>query len=174
MKKTLWILVSLLISACASEPLSPYRAAKGSGYGYTEKSLSSNAYSVEFKIANGNLKTAEDYAILRAAELTTSQGYDWFEVKKRYSRDDKLNQRDRKLNGPDISSREQVTRECDLLSCRTHINNTPDADFDNEALSQDTSIIVEISFGKGVRPAKQNIYDALETSEQLRAKLLVQ
>jgi hypothetical protein len=172
MKKIFWILLSILIvSACASEPLSPYRATKGSGYGYKEKSLGANSYSVEFKVANGNVKKAEDYAILRAAELTTLQGYDWFEVKKRYSRDDKFDKRDKKFNDSDIYSREQISRECGLLGCRSQIHNMPESEFNNEILRAEASAVLEISFGKGVRPAKQNIYDALEISETLRYKL---
>jgi hypothetical protein len=168
MKKIFWIsLYILMISACASQPSSPYKAAKGNGYGYKEKILGANRYSVEFKIANGNVKKAEDYAILRAAELTISQGYDWFEVKKRYVQDD---QRDQKVNGSDIYPREQISHECGLLSC-TQIHDMADAELDKDTLLSEASVVVEISFGKGISPAKQNIYDALETSETLRTKL---
>ena len=172
MKKIFWILLFVFIlSACTSAPSSPYKAAKGSGYGYSEKSLGTNNYRIEFKIANGNTRKAEDYAILRAAELTISQGYDWFEVKNRYLTHNDMDKRNKNVNDSDRYSREQISRECGLLGCRTQVRSMPEPDVDNEILSREASVIVEIIFGKGIRPAKQNIYDALETRETLRAKL---
>ncbi|RYY77162.1 MAG: hypothetical protein EOO52_06685 [Gammaproteobacteria bacterium] len=172
MKTKFWFIVSvLMVSACSSVPSSPYQAAKGSGYGYTEKSLGGNSYRIEFRMANGTVKKAEDYAILRAAELTISQGYDWFEVKKRYSWDDNYNKHHKKINDIDIDSNQQISRECGLLGCRTQLHRLPNSNFDNQIDFPEVSAVLEISFGKGVRPAKEDIYDALETSETLGNKL---
>jgi hypothetical protein len=70
------------LSACAAYP-TPYqpvglRGAPASG-GFSELQLESNRFRVNFA---GNSytrrETVENYLLLRAAELTLSQGYDWF------------------------------------------------------------------------------------------------
>jgi hypothetical protein len=70
------------LSACAS--LAPYGAQQGpSGQGYSEQRIESNRYRVTYN-GVGAPGPVADYALLRAAELTTAQGYDWFEVTQRW------------------------------------------------------------------------------------------
>lgn len=162
--------IVLLLSACASQPASPYRAAKGSGYGYVEKPLGENRYRIEFKIGNHNRKKAEDYARLRAAELTSTQGYDWFEIKKSYGHDE-ATARDNTFDASTPLSRERVSRQCGLLGCRTRVQTPPNVEQDEATSFPEAIAVLEIQLGKGVRPAKNNVYDAIETSEELRTKL---
>jgi hypothetical protein len=71
------------LSACAS--LAPYGAQAGpNGQGYSEQRIESNRYRVTYN-GVGAPGPVADYALLRAAELTTSQGYDWFEVTQRWT-----------------------------------------------------------------------------------------
>ena len=77
--KTYLVLITLAVSGCASQ--SVYKPATGSGPGYSEKLLGENHYLVQFKAIGEN--RANDYALLRAAEITQKQGYDWFVVIKR-------------------------------------------------------------------------------------------
>lgn len=68
----------LALSACAS--LAPYGAQMGAGgQGYSEQRIESNRYRVTYS-GVGAPGPVADYALLRAAELTTAEGYDWFEV----------------------------------------------------------------------------------------------
>ncbi|WP_372706563.1 hypothetical protein [Brevundimonas sp.] len=68
----------LALSACAS--LAPYGAQTGAGgQGYAEQRIESNRFRVTYS-GVGNSGPVADYALLRAAELTTAEGYDWFEV----------------------------------------------------------------------------------------------
>ncbi|RZJ34706.1 MAG: hypothetical protein EON86_19060, partial [Brevundimonas sp.] len=68
--------------ACAS--LSPYGAQQGPrGQGYSEQQIESNRFRVTYN-GVGAPGPVADYALLRAAELTTAQGYDWFEVTQRW------------------------------------------------------------------------------------------
>ncbi|MDP1778564.1 MAG: hypothetical protein Q8K90_08140 [Brevundimonas sp.] len=68
----------LALSACAS--LAPYGAQMGpGGQGYAEQRIESNRYRVTYTGVGAPGPVAE-MALLRAAELTTAQGYDWFEV----------------------------------------------------------------------------------------------
>lgn len=71
------------LSACAS--LSPYGAQQStSGQGYSEQRIESNRFRVTYN-GVGAPGPVADYALLRAAELTTAQGYDWFEVTQRWT-----------------------------------------------------------------------------------------
>jgi hypothetical protein len=130
-KKTLLMLLALVLSSCASHSM--YKEAKGSGYGYTEEKLNQTHYLVQYKTAETDQQRAKDFALLRAAELTSEQGYDWFIVTQR------------------------ETNQDNNLGIR---------------------VIIEINFGKGVRPTKINTttgdttsYEAQETINSLRLKL---
>lgn len=71
------------LAACAS--LAPYGAQTSpGGQGYAEQRIESNRYRVTYN-GVGAPGPVADYALLRAAQLTTSQGYDWFEVTERWT-----------------------------------------------------------------------------------------
>lgn len=178
MKKIVFLLCSIIIfpvllSACASPSNnSVYKPAKNSGFGYKETLLGPNNYRVEFK-SSGSAKKTQDYALLRAAELTTEHGYDWFVVTKR----DIDTNNEKKSIGPDLGSRQIVERNCGLLGCTNtvtsgRVQTMPDIDMGiDENPFPEVKVILEINFGKGVRPSTKNTYDALETKENLRAKI---
>lgn len=72
----------LALSACASlAPYGPQMSA--SGQGYAEQRIESNRYRVTYR-GVGAPGPVADMALLRAAELTVAQGYDWFEVTQRW------------------------------------------------------------------------------------------
>ena len=83
MIRTLAIAVSALsLAACAS--LAPYGPQRGpGGQGFSEQRIESDRFRVTYTgvVARGPVA---DLALLRAAELTLEQGYDWFEVTQRY------------------------------------------------------------------------------------------
>lgn len=64
------------MAACATA--TPYQPAT-EGYGYSERKVESNRYTVTF---SGNSQTprqtVEDYLLYRAAEVTLANGYDYF------------------------------------------------------------------------------------------------
>jgi hypothetical protein len=73
----------LALSACAS--LAPYGPQTGpNGQGYVEQRIESNRFRVTYT-GVGAPGPVADYALLRAAELTLAQGYDWFEVVQRWT-----------------------------------------------------------------------------------------
>ncbi|MBI1684701.1 CC0125/CC1285 family lipoprotein [Caulobacter hibisci] len=84
-KKVKWLAIAAVaaaLSACATA--TPYQPAvpgqKASG-GFSELRLEGDRYRVTF--AGNSLtgrETVERYLLYRAAELTTQQGYDWFET----------------------------------------------------------------------------------------------
>lgn len=73
----------LALSACAS--LAPYGPQIGpGGQGYAEQRIESNRYRVTYN-GVGAPGPVADFALLRAAELTLAEGYDWFEVVQRWT-----------------------------------------------------------------------------------------
>lgn len=68
--------LALVMTACGGP--TPYRPLDD-GYGYSERKLEANRYSVSFA---GNSRTprqtVEDYLLYRAAEVTLTNGYDYF------------------------------------------------------------------------------------------------
>ena len=75
--------VMLAMGGCAS--LAPYGPQMGQGgQGYSEAPIESNRYRVTYN-GVGDPGPVADYALLRAAELTQAQGYDWFEVTQRWT-----------------------------------------------------------------------------------------
>ncbi len=158
MKLISLIFISLIIMGCASH--SAYKPAKGDSSGYKEIALAQNHYRVQFKLAGQSRSAAQKYALMRAAELTLAQGYDWFVVEKSSTR------RLREEDPFETSTRPAIARSCGLLGCRTRMT-TPESTLDNT--NTDTLAIVEIRMGRGVRPEsgqpKIKSYDARELWE---------
>ncbi len=72
----------LALSACAS--LAPYGAqVSPGGQGYAEQRIEANRFRVTYN-GVGAPGPVADMALLRAAELTTAEGYDWFEITQRW------------------------------------------------------------------------------------------
>lgn len=77
-----------MLGACAtSTPYAPVGEADSGGY--AEQRIETDRFVVSF---NGNSlterKTVETYLLFRAAELTTQEGFDWFEVVRRQTDED--------------------------------------------------------------------------------------
>lgn len=171
--KNLAIILSLgiFVGACASH--SPYKAASNSGYGYTETKIDAQRYRVVFKSRGNNKNPAMDYALLRAAELTLQQGYDWFEVVDRHS----AVLRHRRDSRPSISA--STTRHTHssgggllgLGSQQVHYDHGTSAQlgFGDERSKIEAQL--EIWMDKGVRPDSLNAYSALEIANTLGQQL---
>lgn len=163
------ILMALTLSACTSGPA--YKQAQASGYGYKETAIGENRYRVNFKSRGSDRAEAMDYAMLRAAELTLLEGYDWFIVI------DRETQVDTHSTGTgsslSASSRRDVVQECGLLGCKTTTYPRTEyglgLDVGNSSQSKIESIL-EIRLGKGVRPEDGNSYDAREVSKSLKSE----
>lgn len=161
-----FLFISLTLSACSSQ--TDYSAAKGASYGYAEQQLTETQYRVTFKARGSDTDKAQDYALLRAAEITLADGYDWFIVT---HRETLINNKSSETanNLRYTSSRDVVTR-CGLVSCTTtsyprsayragiHIGGDT---------SQTITSILEIKLGKGVRPDTDKSFDAFEVKQHL-------
>jgi len=79
-KPILALLAAAALAACASS--SGYQqAARADGVGYTDQRIEDDRWRVTYRAATGApAGAATDFAILRAAEIATQRGYDWFQV----------------------------------------------------------------------------------------------
>ena len=163
------VLAVLIMAGCASQP--DYRQAKKGGFGYTESKLSDTQYRVHFKAKGSDKGKAMDYAMLRAAELTLLEGYDWFVVTDREPLVDKETVQATPTAG--FSQRYARVTECGVLTCRTSYH--PTTQFETGVFvggSQQSEIesILSIEMGKGTRPTSATSFDAREVRDNLQPK----
>lgn len=161
--------VVLLLAACASQPA--YRPAEGEGgFGYSERQLSEDQYRIHFRARGDNTGRALDYTMLRAAELTLEQQYDWFDVA---SRDTLV---DRETVVPATTAlgvRYATVQDCGLLSCSTYYRPVPhyQTSVTLGDRRSEIEVIMEIRMGKGMRPSDQISYDARELYSRLKPEV---
>jgi len=71
----------MLASACATPPTLYGPATAPNGVGWSEYRIEPGRFRVTFRGGPGApAQQVADYALLRAADLTLAQGYDWFRV----------------------------------------------------------------------------------------------
>lgn len=162
-----------LLLGCASQ--TPYAPAPEAGEpGYSEAKLGENRYRVTF---NGNSSTGksavQDYALLRAAELTLQEGHDWFQIVQRDSEREKTTRTSPGVSGTYATDR-VVTRDCGLLGCTTTSRPATTATVgvgtETERVRYETTI--ELLMGGGAQPDDAaNVYDASETASAIRKRM---
>lgn len=164
-------LLAILLASCATQ--TPYQpAAERGAQGYTETRLADNRYRVVFA---GNSvtpsETVQDYALLRAAELTLQQGYDWFAVTGQ-----DIERRDRQNTVADTSfaipPQTSVYQQCGLIACRTTVAQSPGVGFGGGVSSVSTSSAYtsqfEILLQKYPKANTPDAYDARDVVKTLR------
>jgi hypothetical protein len=75
------VLVTSLLGACATSGPTPYQPAQSGQFGFTEQRIEQNRFRITFE---GNSRTTrervEDSLLLRAADVTLQNQYDWFQI----------------------------------------------------------------------------------------------
>ncbi len=169
MKHLMFVIISVvLLQACASHHA--YQPAGRDGYGYRHTKLSDTSYRVDFKARAIEPGKAQDYALLRAAELTLEKGYDWFEI---IHRDNHVSHKHvAPQAGFQMMQGRSIQRDCGLLGCKTRVsephNSLTIAAGVGEQDRGIVTVLLEINMGKGVRPDAQQVYSARELAENLR------
>lgn len=156
---------ALLLSACAS--LAPYGPQQGpGGQGFSELRIESDRYRVTYN-GVGAPGPVADLALLRAADLTIDQGYDWFEVTQRY-----IDGRPDSAGGvrPSVSvgygsSSGRYGRYGRYSSSGVGVGVGL-----NFSGPSPTSTVLEIRMGRGERPARGEAYDAREVRYNLSGR----
>lgn len=154
---------ALAMSACAS--LAPYGPATSpSSQGYLEQRIESDRYRITYR-GVGAPGPVADLALLRAAELTTQQGYDWFEVTQRYidGRPDSAGGFRPSLGIGAGSSRYSGGRYGGFSSSGVGVG--VGLNFQGPS---PTSTVLEVRLGRGPQPDRAEAYDAREVQAALR------
>ena len=151
---------ALALSACAS--LAPYGPQMGpNGQGYAEQRIESNRWRVTYR-GVGAPGPVADMALLRAADLTVQNGFDWFEVTQRWTdgrRDSAGGLR------PSVSIGAGSSRYGRYSSSGVGVGVGLDL-----SGPQPTSTVLEVVMGSGTRPDRPEAYDARDVQATLRGR----
>lgn len=145
------------LTACAS--LAPYGPQTGpGGQGFSEQRIESDRYRVTYS-GVGAPGPVADRALLRAAQLTSQQGYDWFEVTQRY------------IDGrPDSAGGVRPTVSVGYGSSNYGGWRTSGTGVGvglNISGPSPTSTVLEVRLGRGTKPDRAEVYDADEVERNL-------
>lgn len=166
MKPALFAIAALsLASACAST--SSYREAKtASATGYSEQVVEKDRYRVQYRASGSDTAKAQDYALLRAAELTLEKGYSTFEI---VSRAAESSSEEKVLADAGMGPDYVVTRNCGLLSCRSTVHPLPSAhDTETVVKKKETLVTLEILLSNKDASASPSLYSASQVVSNLR------
>lgn len=165
MLRYLVVAMAAALAACATTPsYAPAATARASGYSETQ--IESNRYFVSFRSASAvDAALLEDFAMLRAADLTLQAGRDWFWVDRR-----SVDEERGSYGGPSIG----VGVGAGNWGRHTGVNvgvgvNIP---LGQQSGPRARLASLEVRFGEGMRPDAANAYDAHALAANLRARLL--
>ncbi|MEX2126039.1 MAG: hypothetical protein WD795_19265 [Woeseia sp.] len=151
------VAVAAGLGACASTP--KYAPADDvDGYGHYSTQLSENRYRVVYNGSRStSLNTTRDYAMLRAAELTMREGYDWFRI---VDRETVSFSEPQPQSGFSYERTYYVERSCGLLSCSQSVRpwTTTQLDMRSDRARTKHSHVLEIVIGKGELPEDDSDY----------------
>lgn len=167
-KLTTLLMMTILITACASKP--DYRRANNGSVGYSEQKITNDRFRVQFKSLSHNIADAADYALLRSAELTQQQEFDWFVVISKETFVE--SQRVEPMSAFGLSNQQRIERRCGLLTCETYYRPTTNLGvaLSNTSNRKEVHSILEIRMGKGLKP-NDTSYSAADIIENLSTKL---
>lgn len=154
-----------LLAACATTP-PPYTAAAApNAVGYSETQIESNRYFVTYRAgAAADAQLLQDYALLRAADLTLQNGREWFWVDRRT-----LDEQGAYRSGPSVGVGVGAGRWGSRSGGSVGVGvNLPLGGAQGQRARSAT---LEIRMGEGVKPDDPNAYDARAISQNIRARL---
>lgn len=153
---------ALALTACAS--LAPYGPSMGpNGQGFSEQRIENDRFRVTYR-GVGAPGPVADRALLRAAQLTSEQGYDWFEVTQRY-----IDGRPDSAGGvrPSLSVGGGSSRYNGRYGGYSASGVGVGVGLNFSGPSP-TSTVLEVRLGRGQRPDRGEAYDAREVLRNLR------
>lgn len=160
------------LGACASSPR--YVAADNpSDHGHFERKISENRYRVNYNGSRStDLQDTRDFALLRAAEVTLSEGFEWFQVVDRETATTESRERSADI-GIGYERAWYTERSCGLMGCsqRTRPVNYATWTIDNRRPDTRHSHSLEIVMGKGEMPEDGHYYDAAEVMKAIYKSL---
>ena len=149
-------LAAASLAAC-STPTVYAPAATPQASGYTEQPIEQGRWRVTFHGGSGaDVHRVEDLALLRAAELTLAQGYDWFRVTDRYT------QNGGGGGGPFLS----LGGGSSSFGHGSAVGVGGDVGFDLSGGPRVTQTL-DIMMGKGDKPGDADVYDARQVKASI-------
>lgn len=149
------LLSALSLAACAAAP-TVFQPAGPKTSGYFEDRIEPGRYRVTFRGGPGApIEQVSDYALLRAADLALADGYDWFQVVGRYTRE-----------AGGSGSRLSIGAGGADVGRRSSVGLGVGTGFDlggGPVLSQ----TIEVLMGKGRKLADPDAYDARQVRETI-------
>jgi len=164
------LMIIALATLCACATSGPnYTSANGSGgQGYHDSKLADGRYRVSY--SGGRTDTAaevKDLALLRAAELTMLEDFDWFRI---VDRETVKNVEDRASREIAVRQPQRVTRDCGLLGCTSSVEpGYSGVGIASTQRDQRYETTLEIRMGKGEISDPSSIYNARELYKNLKA-----
>ncbi len=156
----------LALTACTSQPIySP--ATRADGPGYSETKLTDTRYRVSFVgQASTSSNKVKNLALLRAAELTLLNEYEWFQIVDRETIGRSRNTEPRISIG--------VATGCHPFGCRVIGSRWyTGVRLDSERYVDRYQTSMEIILGKGEPDDPTKVYDARELENNLRRSLVL-
>jgi hypothetical protein len=157
-----FIAAAFMLGACATAP-SYTPATTPNGAGYFERQIEGNRYFVTYRAAGeADALMLQDFALLRAAELTLQQGGDWFWVDRRTLDDAAA------PSGPRLG----VSVGGGSFGSHSGVGVGVGMSFPLGRGGQRAhSATVEMRIGEGPKPDDANAFDAHAIAANLRARL---
>lgn len=151
------LLCAAALTACVA-PATYQPATGSSGSGFSEQRIENDRYRVTFRGA-GSSPQIQDYALLRASDLTLGAGYDWFDVVNRYE-------------DANAYSGSNVSVGTGVGSYGRHSSVGVGVGLGTYQLGSPTrTITLEIKMGKGAKPDAPHAYDARQVAEAVRGRM---
>jgi len=160
----------LLLLGCATpQPTAYQESSAESDFGYNETKLTETQYRIEFV---GNRFTEEsqinDYAMLRAAEVTIQKGYDWFTILTSETDRETKTRPDMQVSA---ATNNRVTRKCGLLGCSSYVTSDfSGAGINTNVVDGKATTTMQISMGSGEAKNPSSVFNAKELAINLRNK----
>lgn len=149
----------LVIAACVSDAGLYRPATSARATGFSEQRLETNRWRITFTGGSSTpAAVVEDYALLRAADLTLSMGFEWFTVAGRETVPQNSNY------GPRYSG--IYGPPCGAFGCRSAIYGGFWYDDNENRLSASLDIVM----GKGPRPNDAATYNARDVADTIRGR----
>lgn len=151
---------ALALSACATEPTHYQPATGRSAVGFSEIRIEPGRYRVTFQGGPGAPPAQiEDYALLHAADLALAEGYDWFRVTDRVTRQ----------NGYSGGS---LSLGVGGASFGRHSATGVGVSAGGIPLGGGPALVttLEVLMGKGPKPGDRDVYDARGVQHSLRER----
>ncbi|MCF2949391.1 hypothetical protein L0668_14825 [Paraglaciecola aquimarina] len=159
----------ILLSGCAAKP--EYREAKNGSVGYSEQKISDDRFRIQFKSRSKSVADAYDYALLRAAELTKQQEFDWFVVssKETFVESEKV-----PASEIHLARHQYIERRCGLLTCETSARPSNQIGASLQLGTGDSRkevhTIIEVRMGRGVK-LNEDALQAQDVIDNLKTKV---